>query len=496
MTIDIIVPPLSQTMDSLVLVAWVKKVGDPVVKGETLYQVETDKATLEVESPATGILKEILAEPGAEVLVRSKIGAIAAPGEEGTASPGIQAGPTRAVAPGNHPPALDSTPAAPVHEAGPIASPLTASSAPAPVETRPLYTGPGADRLPPERLSRIFASPRARNLAQAEGVPLDFIKATGPQSMIVERDVQEYLAAQKTKPAARVTPLARRMAEAAGVDLGSVAPVHPGMVIRRADVEAALQASTLPQEVPAPAGPRAVEVVTPTALPGKGRPVALTTLRKTIARRMQESHLATASVTITREVDATGLVALRTDILKELSASDPRPTYTDFLVAILGRVLLRHPNLNALFNGEALEVYDDVHMGIAVDTDRGLVVPVIRSTVHKGLLELAGERIRLSQRAVEGILLPDELGGGTFTLTNLGTLGVDGFTPIINPPQVAILGVGRIRPVPAVFEDQVTIRQGMVLSLTFDHRVVDGAPAARFLADVAQLVEKPQLIWL
>ncbi len=298
MTIDIIVPPLSQTMDSLVLVAWVKHVGDPVVKGETLYQVETDKATLEVESPATGILKEILAEPGAEVLVRSKIGAIAAPGEEERAGPGSQAGPSTMAAPGNH---------HPTSQGAPSVSPLTAPPAVAPVETRPLYTGPGADRLPPERLSRIFASPRARNLARAEGVALDDIQASGPQSMIVERDVRAYLDAQKTKPAPRVTPLARRMAEAAGVDLGSVAPVHPGTAIRRADVEAALQAAQVSTPAPAPAVPQPVAVVTPPALPGTplrapgagGRPVALSALRKTIARRMTESHLATAPVTLT-----------------------------------------------------------------------------------------------------------------------------------------------------------------------------------------------------
>jgi pyruvate dehydrogenase E2 component (dihydrolipoamide acetyltransferase) len=158
--------------------------------------------------------------------------------------------------------------------------------------------------------------------------------------------------------------------------------------------------------------------------------------------------------------------------------------------------LLRHPNLNALFNGETLEVYDDVHMGIAVDTERGLVVPVIHSTVHKGLLELAVERTRLSQRAIEGTLSPEELSGGTFTITNLGTLGVDSFTPIINPPQVAILGIGRIRSLPAVFEEQVSIRQMMILSLTIDHRVIDGAPAARFLQDVVQLIEKPHLVWV
>ena len=481
MPIDIIVPPLSQTMDSLVLLAWVKKVGDPVVKGETLYQVETDKATLEVESPATGILKEILADAGAEVLVRSKIGTIAARDEAGASAPASPVEPALAPTSNNHHPALENMPAA------------------APTAARPLYSGPGAELLPTERLSRIFASPRARNLAKAEGLALDDVPATGPQSMIVEHDVRAYLAAQKAKPAAaRMTPLAKRMAEAAGVDLGSVAPAYPGTVIRRADVEAALQAAPQPQEVAAPAAavPQPVAVVAPVALPGKGRPVALTALRKTIARRMHESHLATAPVTITREVDVTGLVALRADILKELAEGAPRPTYTDFLVAVLSRVLLRHPNVNSLFNGETLEVYDDVHMGIAVDTERGLVVPVIKSTAHKGLLELASERIRLSQAALDGKLSPDELGAGTFTITNLGTLGVDGFTPIINPPQVAILGVGRIRPMPAVYENQVSIRQVMVLSLTFDHRVVDGAPAARFLADVAQLVEKPQLIWL
>ena len=141
-------------------------------------------------------------------------------------------------------------------------------------------------------------------------------------------------------------------------------------------------------------------------------------------------------------------------------------------------------------------MYDDVHLGIAVDTERGLVVPVIRSTAHKGLLELAGERIRLSQRALDGTLLPDELGGGTFTITNLGVLGVDGFTPIINPPQVAILAVGRIREVPAVENGQICIRKKMGLAVTCDHRIIDGAPAARFLKDVSALIENPDLLWI
>jgi pyruvate dehydrogenase E2 component (dihydrolipoamide acetyltransferase) len=152
--------------------------------------------------------------------------------------------------------------------------------------------------------------------------------------------------------------------------------------------------------------------------------------------------------------------------------------------------------MNAHFIDDGLVTFDEVNIGLAVDTDRGLVVPVIRNAENLGLLGIAAERGRLVQRALAGSLTQDEVSDSTFTITNLGSLGVDSFTPIINPPQVAILGIGRIRPVPAVFEDQVSIRQVMVLSLTFDHRVIDGAPAARFLQDVTKLIERPHRVWL
>ena len=211
---------------------------------------------------------------------------------------------------------------------------------------------------------------------------------------------------------------------------------------------------------------------------------------------MQQSHLETVPVTLTREVDATELVDLRERILGELGEGDVRPTYTDLLVSIVARCLLRHPSLNAHLEPDVLVMFDEAHVAIAVDTERGLVAPAIRSAQRKGLLELARERSGLARRAVEGSLAPEELSGGTFTLTNLGTLGVDAFTPVINPPQVAILGVGRIRAVPAAHDGQVAIRQAMHLSLTFDHRAVDGAPAARLLNDVAMLIEKPHRVWL
>ena len=447
MATDILVPPLSQTMDSLILISWSKKVGDKITKGEPLFQVETDKATLDVEAPASGVLTEILAEAGSEVLVRSKIGSIAAQ-DEALATPVVSvAQPSTA--------AQVTTVAKPQVEVSPEPSPAPKSEA-VPMAGKVAYSGPGSELLPPERLMRTFASPRARHLAEEKGVSLLEIKATGPQAMIVERDVLKYLEESKSAPAAVQSQ-------------SVVTPVSP-----------------VPQAA----------IVQAPSLPGKGRQVALTTLRRTISRRMQESHQLTAAVTIMREVDATDLVDLRKVILNELLEDNPRPTLTDFMVVILAKVLLHHPEINGMFDGTTLELYDEVHMGVAVDTERGLVVPVISSIAHKGLFEVTQERNRLVKAALEGKLSVDELNGGTFTITNLGPLGVDGFTPIINPPQMAILGVGRIHPVAGVVEDKISIRQMMTLSLTFDHRVIDGAPAARFLMDVVQLVEKPQLIWL
>jgi pyruvate dehydrogenase E2 component (dihydrolipoamide acetyltransferase) len=420
MAVNILVPPLSQTLDTLVIVEWKKQVGDPVVKGEALLTVETDKATLEVESPATGVLSGVYAGPGEEVKIKTVIGSIAEPGES---VPAVKA------------------------------------------------IGPEGEPLPPERQKRIFASPRARQFAQLKGVSLVELggSGTGPGHMIVERDVSAYLERQEAKP--KVTPLARRMAEAAGVDLAQVMPSKPGETIKKADIEASLQKSA-------------------------AQAVGLTPIRKTIARRMLDSHLNTAPVTYMSEVDATRLVKLRKRILKRLPEGAVRPTFTDFIILITCRILARHPALNATFDGEALQVHESIHMALAVDTERGLIVPVIQDTGSKGLEEIARLRRDLVERVLDNTINPDELAGGTFTISNLGTLGIDHFTPIINPPQVAILGVGRIRKVPTVRKGKIRIRQVIGLALTCDHRLIDGAPAARFLSEVQNLIENPDLIWM
>jgi len=470
MSVDILAPPLSQTMDTLVIVEWLKKIGDPVKKGEALLTVETDKATLEIESPATGILRSIDAGSGEEVKIRSVIGSIAESREE-----------------------LEE--ALPANIAPPTGTPEPESLPSALPQPAIIATGPGGESLSPERLNRIFASPRARQLARLKGVSLAELQGsgTGPEKLVIEQDVQAFLERQEAKP--RVTPLARRIAEMNRVDLTQVIPSKPGETIRKSDIEASVvKAGGAPT---VSSSPTPVETE-PTQLAAKGatQAVNLTPIRKTIASRMQTSHQNTAPVTYMSEADATRLVKLRKRILKKLPEGSIRPTFTDFLIFITCRAFTKHPALNATFDGEKLQVHQAIHMALAVDTDRGLIAPVMRDAGNKGVGDIARSRSEVVDRALEGTFSPDDLSGGTFTITNLGTLGIDHFTPLINPPQVAVLGIGRIRKVPAVKKGKIRIRRVIGLALTCDHRVIDGAPAARFLSEICNFIEDPDSIWL
>jgi len=214
----------------------------------------------------------------------------------------------------------------------------------------------------------------------------------------------------------------------------------------------------------------------------------MTGVRAVIAARMLESVRTTAPVTLTTEVDATALVQLR----RRLAAEEIAVSYNELLLLILGRALTEHPRLNASLEGDAIRSGTGVHVGLAVDSERGLLVPVVRDVDRKSLQEIARDSAALVEAARSGRSSPADLQGGTFTLTNLGMFGIDAFTPIINLPQCAILGAGRIKPQPSVVGEEIVIRQKLWLSLTFDHRLVDGGPAARFFQRVAQLVEDPE----
>jgi pyruvate dehydrogenase E2 component (dihydrolipoamide acetyltransferase) len=265
-----------------------------------------------------------------------------------------------------------------------------------------------------------------------------------------------------------VSPAARRRARELGVDVTQVPPSAPGKRVMVEDVERfAAAAEAAPSEAaPAP----------------EGQVVAFAGIRKVVAERLTESLRTMAQVTISREVDASGLVARRAALAAGFeAAAGVRLTYTDLLVETVARLLGDHPLLNATLTGQGIVVPPAVHMGVAVALEDGLIVPVVRDAGSRPLGELARDRADLAARAQAGTLTLDELEGGTFTISNLGSFGADAFTPIVNPPQCAILGVGRIVDKPVAVAGEVQVRPMMWLSLTFDHRIVDGAPAARFL---------------
>ncbi len=452
MATEVLVPPLGQTVDTLTLLSWYKQEGETIAQGEPLYVVETDKASLDVEAPASGILRLVTAQPGDQVKVLSAIAVIEAKVEaEAKAKVKAEA---KAKVKG---------------ETGSTSTSISASAS----------------------TLRRFVSPRARRLAESEAAPLAAIKPTGPEGAIIERDVRAYVAEAKVKAEAEhalasasastststlVTPVARRVAEGAGLDLRSLTGTGPRGQITREDVAQRMTAD------------KRIEVVA-SGLPSNLQSPT-SSVRALIAQRMVAGHTQTAPVTLTAEADATALVELR----RQLAADGVAVSYNDLFLTILAKALGEHPRLNASLDGNAIKLWRQIDIGLAVDAERGLLAPVVRDVAHKGLAQLAAETAALAERARAGRCIPDELTGSTFTLTNLGMFGIDAFTPIINLPECAILGVGRIKTQPVWANDHVEPRQMVWLSLTFDHRLVDGGPAARFLQRVAQLAAKPHLL--
>ena len=444
MITEVIVPKLGQTMEEGTIVEWLKQEGDVVQRGEMLFTTESDKAVLEVESTARGFLRKILVSAGQTVPVLTVVGLITRTVDEDIS--GYQeAGKQEAAKQETREQAAD-------HPAESVT-----------VEPSVSELGTG----------RIFASPRARKTAREKGMDLALVAGSGPQGRIVEKDVLEFVAS-RPKP----TPVAARVGKALGVDLATVSPSSPGGRITKADVQAAAQ-------VTAPGQEAAVE-----SLPMAG-------VRRVIAEHMAASHTQTARVTLVTEADATDFVEVR-ERLKPAVSEDWgfAPGYNDLLGLIVARAVREFPYMNVRLSadGSAIERLPIVNLGLAVDTERGLLVLTIRDADQKGLRTFGAEFRALVERARVGKSLPDDLSGGTFTITNLGMYDIDAFTPIMNLPEAAILGVGRIQPKPVVREGEIVVRQMMTLSLAFDHRLVDGAPAARFLQRIKQLVENPFLL--
>jgi len=375
----ILMPRLSLTMKEGTVVEWFKQEGDMVEKGEPLVEVLSEKATYDIEAPASGVLRKILAPEGSDVPVAGILGIITAPDEE---LPEIEA----AVAP----------PKIEVEEA--VAVP----------EREPVEKGE----------ERVIASPAAKRLAREHGIDLTQVRGTGPEGRIVEEDVRSLIEEVK------VTPRVREV-------------------------------------------------------------IPLTGIKKTAAERVSLSARTAPQSTITMEIDMSNAVKLREKV---------QVSYTDMLVKAVAKALAEHPIINSTLENEKIKIFADINVGVAVATERGLIVPVIYNADRKTLEGIASVSKELIEKTKQGKLTKEELTGGTFTITNLGMYGVDVFTPIINPPETAILGVGRVVERPVVVDKQIVVRSVMQLSLTFDHRVVDGAPAAEFLQKVKQAMENPSML--
>jgi pyruvate dehydrogenase E2 component (dihydrolipoamide acetyltransferase) len=446
-------PQLGVTMTEARLLRWLKAEGEKIAAGEALAEIETDKLLSEIPAPAQGVLRRIIISEGATVPVHGLLAIIADATESEDAIEEL------------------------LHEQG-ERSPLR-TPAQHHVQAQPPAEQPSTPP-PPRRIT-----PLARRLAEGLGVALDQVVGQGPSGRITEADVRSAAHTQSPPEShlwVRASPWARHLAHEHHIDLTAIAGSGPeGRIIGR-DVLAASSSSLINARQRA-SGLRRRETI------------PLNSIRYTIGQRLRKSLNESVPVTLTTEADATALVDLRSHLLSAARVyGHPQPTYTDLLVYLVARTLKNHPLLNSSIVTEgdvaAIACWDEINIGVAVATDRGLLVPVIREVDRKHVSQISQELATLSTQARNGTLPPDALSEGTFTITNLGQLGIDAFTPVINPPQCAILGIGRIIPRPAVRQEGIVVRQHITFSLTFDHRILDGWPAATFLHDLTEALER------
>ena len=459
MATAVVMPKQGQSVESCIIVSWKKAVDDQVGAGETLAEVETDKALLEVESPASGTLLALFFQEGDEVPVLTNIAVIGESGED-----------VGSLRPAGARDKAVSTPAESGLMAAPVA-PITQTKVPGAAPVTAIETQANA---------AVGISPRARNLAKQKGLETASLQGTGPGGRIIERDVQTAL---EKKPA--MTPLAKSMVAQGGFS----APGHGSGVRGRIMAEdlttVAAQPETPIQGTPVAIVPGEAEVRT---IPVKG-------IRKVIAARMLNSLQTTAQLTLNASADARTLLAYRKRLKDSSEALGlQKVTVNDLILFAVARILPNYPDLNATFSDDTISQYRNVHLGFAVDTPRGLMVPVIRQANALSLRQIAQEAKHLASACLASTISPDEMSGGTFTVTNLGSFGIESFTPVLNPPQVSILGVGNVNLKPVEVEGEVQFIPHIGLSLTINHQVVDGAPAAHFLQAFAQGLAQIELL--
>jgi pyruvate dehydrogenase E2 component (dihydrolipoamide acetyltransferase) len=429
----VVMPKLSEAMETGKLLRWLKQEGDRVAGGEIIAEIETDKADIELEAFGSGVLRKVLVGPGATVPVGSTIAVIADPEEDISGVVGARPAPA---SPSAQPAAAATVPSVPSPSAADVrrapAAPAAATAAPAP-----------ADEVEEERPvagRRLRASPLAKKLAQRAGIDLSVVRGTGPGGRIIQRDVE---AATTARPTA---------------------------------------AAPSPAAAPAP--------VAPAARPqGEVEDQPLSQIRAAIARQMVQSKAPVPHFYLTVEIAMDRAAALREEL--QALPGAPKVTVTDLVVRACALTLGKHPGVNASFQGQAIRRHRAAHIGLAVALDEGLITPVLRDCDRKPLFQIATETRDLVERTRGRKLKGQELSGATFSVSNLGMFPVEEFSAIINPPEGAILAVGAILDKPVVVEGQLAVGKRMRVTLSCDHRVMDGAMAARFLADLKALLEAP-----
>jgi pyruvate dehydrogenase E2 component (dihydrolipoamide acetyltransferase) len=428
---DVIMPALGMAQETGTLLQWLKAPGDSIVKGEPLMEVETDKTTVEVEAPANGILANVTAQPGDVIPVGQTIAVILAPGE-----------------------------AVPKSAASPAAVSVTAKAEPVP--------------------ATIQATPIARRIAAEHQLDLAQVKPQGGR--VQKEDVLSYLAAQE-KPVASgralASPKARRLANERGIEIKIIPGSGPQGAVLAADV---LTFSPVLVSAEDDAKP------TDTAILPAQETMTVSRMWRVMAERLSQAWTTIPHFYLLREVNATHLASWLNEARER---STEKITYTDLLVKLTAAALQQHPRLNASWLNNTIALNSDINVGLAVAVEDGLVVPVIHRADTLGLAQLAARRAELVKRAQAGKLALDDLNGGTFTISNLGMYGVDAFIAIVNPPQAAILAVSRIAERVVPLNGQPAIQPMISLSLSCDHRVVDGARGAQFLQTLAELIENP-----
>jgi len=426
-------------METGTIVRWLKSEGDQVEKGEALYELDTEKVTQEVEADKSGVLLKILAQEGEEIDVGKPIAVIGEEGEEvAEEEPDTEA----RVPPGTE-------------------------EEESPGRVEPGETEPGVEK-PAEGPEREEERERGREAREAE----EPTQITQPERAAAETDGGRV----------KASPLARRIAKERGIELARIQGTGPEGRIVAEDVERAAAApAAAPAPAPAPAAPAEVEVV------------KLTQMRRTIARRMSEAWQ-TPHFQISMSADMTAAIRLREALVERTEEGTPRPTYSDILTKACAHALMRHRDMNAHFGGDEVRLFPSANIGIAVAIPHGLIVPVIPSCERRTIAEIAVARADLVARARDAKLTSADLENGTFTISNLGMYGVERFVAVLNPPQAGILAVGGIEGRPVVEDGELLIQPRMDMTLSCDHRSVDGATASEFLRTVKELLEEPGLM--